>query len=107
MLAVTTARQARAMSESVRHLRSGDGHGGTAVAFELRSPGVPFAVSVRLSAVRDRWVAVATVDDREMTGIGASPRAALQASLSPLGARTVALLMADTSLVAVSLQLPG
>ena len=95
------------MSESVRHVRSGDGHGGKAAAFELRSPGVPFAVSCRLAALRDRWVAVATVDGREMIGIGASPRAALQASLSPLGARTVAPLMADTSLVAVSLQLEG
>lgn len=108
------------MNASIRDLRSGDGPSTRAVEFELRSPGVPFTVSVRLTFVRERWLAVSSVAEpgavtpgdagpsaerRPLIGIGASPRAALEASLSPLGPNAVALLMADTSLVAVSLQL--
>ena len=118
------------MNASIRDLRSGGGPSTRAVEFELRSPGVPFAVSVRLTFVRERWLAVSSVvepgavtpgdagpgavtpgdagssaERRPLIGIGASPRAALEASLSPLGPRAVTVLMADTSLVAASLQL--
>jgi hypothetical protein len=68
----------------------------------LTAPGLGFHVDVRLARRGQMWVAVATIAGHPATGIGPSAHAALRASLATLGARTVAVLLADPGLMAVS-----
>jgi hypothetical protein len=60
-------------------------------------------VEIRLRQLDGRWLAVAEFGPEPEVGIGATPRAALAASLATLGERTAAALMADPALFGVSL----
>jgi hypothetical protein len=62
-------------------------------------------VDIRLRELDGRWLAVADFGGEPEVGIGASPRAALVASLGTLGQRTAAALMADPQLLGVSAQI--
>jgi hypothetical protein len=62
-------------------------------------------VAIRLRELNGRWMAVADFGTEPEVGIGPTPRAALTASLSTLGARTAAALMADPGLLGLSLAL--
>ena len=57
---------------------------------------------VRLRQLNGRWLAVAEFGAEPEVGIGATPRAALAASLATLGDRTAAALMADPQLFGLS-----
>ena len=72
--------------------------------FRLAAPDPAVSVDVRLSDYGDRWVAVAETTNRREVGLGQSARAALGASLSPLGARAAIALLVDLNLLAVSLE---
>jgi len=65
----------------------------------LSAPSLPFRVDVRLDNRRGRWVAVALIGGEREIGLGATPHAALAASLAPLGA-DAAVLLADPGLMA-------
>ena len=62
-------------------------------------------VAIRLRQLDGRWLAVAQFGGDPEVGIGASPRAALAASLATLGERTAAALMADPQLFGLSAQI--
>lgn len=62
-------------------------------------------VDIRLRDLDGRWLAVAEFGGEPEVGIGASPRAALAASLATLGQRTTAALMADPQLLGVSTEI--
>jgi hypothetical protein len=62
-------------------------------------------VDIRLRDLDGRWLAVAEFGGEPEVGIGASPRAALAASLATLGQRTAAALMADPQLFGVSTEI--
>ncbi len=62
-------------------------------------------VAVRLRQLDGRWLAVAQFGRDPEVGIGASPRAALAASLATLGERTAAALMADPQLFGLSAEI--
>jgi hypothetical protein len=57
---------------------------------------------IRLRQLDGRWLAVADFGGEPEVGIGATPRAALAASLATLGERATAALMADPQLFGVS-----
>jgi hypothetical protein len=59
-------------------------------------------VEIRLRQLDGRWLAVADFGSEPEVGIGATPRAALAASLATLGERAAAILMADPALFGVS-----
>ena len=59
-------------------------------------------VEIRLRELEGRWLAVADFGGEPEVGIGATPRAALTASLATLGERTAAALMADPQLFGLS-----
>jgi hypothetical protein len=59
-------------------------------------------VEIRIRQLDGRWLAVADFGEEPEVGIGATPRAALAASLATLGERTTAALMADPQLFGVS-----
>jgi hypothetical protein len=63
------------------------------------------AVDIRLRQLDGRWLAVAQFGGDPEVGIGASPRAALAASLATLGERTAAALMADPQLFGLSAEI--
>ena len=58
---------------------------------------------IRLRQLDGRWLAVADFGGEPEVGIGATPRAALAASLATLGQRAADALMADPELFGVSL----
>lgn len=58
---------------------------------------------IRLRQLDGRWLAVADFGGEPEVGIGATPRAALAASLATLGERAAAALMADPELIGVSI----
>ena len=62
-------------------------------------------VAIRLRQLDGRWLAVAQFGGDPEVGIGASPRAALAASLATLGERTTAALMADPQLFGLSAEI--
>jgi hypothetical protein len=62
-------------------------------------------VGIRLRELEGRWLAVAEFGGEPEVGIGATPRAALAASLATLGNRTAAALMADPQLFGLGAQL--
>lgn len=72
------------------------------VTTHLTSPEFGLEVEVRLRELDGRWLAVAEFDGDPEVGIGATPRAALAASLATLGNRAAAALMADPALFGVS-----
>ena len=57
---------------------------------------------VRLRQLNGRWLAVAEFGAEPEVGIGATPRAALAASLATLGDRAAAALLADPQLFGLS-----
>lgn len=68
----------------------------------LASEHLGIEVEIRLRQLDGRWLAVAEFAGEPEVGIGATPRAALAASLATLGERAAAALMADPQLFAVS-----
>ena len=72
------------------------------VTARLASQELGLEVDVRLRELDGRWLAVAEFDGEPEVGIGATPRAALAASLTTLGNRAAAALMADPALFGVS-----
>ena len=75
------------------------------VTTRLSSPELGLDIEVRLRELDGRWLAVAEFDGDPEVGIGATPRAALAASLATLGDRSAAALMADPALFGVSVSL--
>ena len=75
------------------------------VTTRLTSPEFGIEVEVRLRELDGRWLAVAEFDGDPEVGIGATPRAALAASLATLGHRAAATLMADPALFGASASL--
>jgi hypothetical protein len=73
--------------------------------FRLTSAELDLDVAVRLRQLGDRWLAVAEFGGEPEVGIGASARVALAASLATLGERAAATLMADPSLLGVSVEI--
>ena len=71
----------------------------------LASAALGLDVEIRLRQLDGRWLAVADFGDDPEVGIGATPRAALEASLATLGKRAAATLMADPQLLSPSLAL--
>lgn len=59
-------------------------------------------VHVRLRKLDGRWLAVANFGGEPEVGIGATPRAALTASLATAGVRITAALMADPQMYGLS-----
>jgi hypothetical protein len=72
------------------------------INFRIGSVELGLDVNVRLRELNGRWLAVAEFGGEPEVGIGATPRAALSASLATLGDRTAATLMADPELFGVS-----
>jgi hypothetical protein len=62
-------------------------------------------VEIRLRQLDGRWLAVANFGADPEVGIGATARAALEASLATLGKRAASMLMADPELLGTSLAL--
>lgn len=75
------------------------------ITTRLASPEFGLDVEIRLRELDGRWLAVAEFDGDPEVGIGASPRAALAASLATLGKRAAAALMSDPALFGASAQL--
>ena len=76
-----------------------------ALTFRLAAPTVPFAVDVTVRGFGDRWAVSATVGARRETGLAATPSAALDAALRALPAAQRRALVADTALLAPSVEL--
>lgn len=72
------------------------------MSFRLQAPSLDFWVDVRLREFSGRWLAVAEISGEREIGLGRSAREALAASLSSLGGRAAAALLADSSLLGVS-----
>lgn len=62
-------------------------------------------VEIRLRQLDGRWLSVAEFGGQPEVGIGATPRAALTASLATLGERTAATLMANPQLFGLSAEI--
>jgi len=76
--------------------------------FALSAPGhLDFSVAVRLASFGDRWLAVAEIAGEPEVGLGGTARHALEAALTPLGERAARLLLADTALLAASVDIIG
>jgi hypothetical protein len=73
-----------------------------AVNFRLTAPALDFYVDVRLRGYGERWMAVATIAGEPEVGLGATPQAALTASLAPLGGEAAAAFLADPQLLKIS-----
>lgn len=71
----------------------------------LASAELGLEVEIRLRQLDGRWLAVADFGGEPEVGIGATPRAALAASLATLPKRAAAVLMADPQLLGVSVAL--
>jgi hypothetical protein len=68
----------------------------------LTSDELGLEVAIRIRQLEGRWLAVADFGGQPEVGIGATPRAALAASLATLGDRAATVLMADPQLFGVS-----
>lgn len=68
----------------------------------LASQELGLDVAIRIRQLEGRWLAVAEFGGEPEVGIGATPRAALAASLATLGERAAAVLMADPQLFGLS-----
>ena len=81
-------------------------NGATAPALQVRLAPVllDYDVDVRLRTDGDRWIANATVNGVACLGLGPTPRAALTAALGSLPDEDVTLLLADTMLLAPSIE---
>lgn len=76
--------------------------------FTLGAPGrLDFTVDVRLARFGDRWLAVADIADEPEVGLGQSARQALEAALASLGDVAARALLADTALLAASVDILG
>jgi hypothetical protein len=62
-------------------------------------------VPVRLRRVGERWTALAQIAGQRSVGVGASPRAALEASLQPLDPGAARSCLADLALLRPSIEL--
>lgn len=71
----------------------------------LASEELGIDVAIRLRQLDGRWLSVADFGGEPEVGIGATPRAALAASLATLPRRAAAVLMADPQLLGVSLRI--
>jgi hypothetical protein len=71
----------------------------------LASSELGLDVAIRLRQLDGRWLSVADFGGEPEVGIGATPRAALAASLATLPKRAAAVLMADPQLIGVSVAL--
>jgi hypothetical protein len=71
----------------------------------LASSELGLDVAIRLRQLDGRWLSVADFGSEPEVGIGATPRAALAASLATLPKRAAAVLMADPQLIGVSVAL--
>jgi hypothetical protein len=71
----------------------------------LGSQELGIEVGIRLRQLDGRWLAVAEFGGEPEVGIGATPRAALSASLATLGERTASALMADPQLFGLSAEI--
>ncbi len=76
----------------------------TSLHVRLAPAPLAYDVDMRLRTDGDRWVANATVSGDARVGLGATPRAALTAALGTLPAKDVTLLLADTVLLAPSIE---
>jgi hypothetical protein len=68
----------------------------------LSSDHLGIEVGIRIRELDGRWLAVAEFEGEPEVGIGATPRAALAASLATLGERAATALMADPELFGLS-----
>jgi hypothetical protein len=76
--------------------------------FTLSAPGrLDFSVTVRLAHFDDRWLAVAEIADEPEVGLGRTARQALEAALGSLGDAAARALLADTALLAASVEIIG
>jgi hypothetical protein len=75
------------------------------VEFELAPSTLGHPVSVRLSDLQARWLAVVQCGAMSTNGLGATAREALLAAFGPLGQRATAILMADPAMFAASASL--
>lgn len=73
--------------------------------FTLVAPGLGPTVEIRLGRAGDRWVAVAQIGDEPEVSLGGTARQALEAALAPLGPRIARALLADTALLAPSVEI--
>ncbi len=74
--------------------------------FTLSAPGrLDFSVRVRLGRFGDRWLAVAEIADEPEVGLGRTARQALEAALASLGEHAARALLADTALLAASVDI--
>jgi len=74
-------------------------------AIRLTVPALPGGVEVSVRARSGRWIAKATWASGAQAGIGATPRDALVAALSPLGKQAIVELLASPDAFALSVQL--
>lgn len=77
----------------------------TAATIRLTAPTLPAGVEVSIRARSGRWIAGAAWAGGTETGIGATPRDALVAALSPLGKQAIVELLASPDAFALSVQL--
>jgi hypothetical protein len=75
------------------------------IRFALHADPLGIHADVRLRNVGARWVSVADSQDRTVTGIGSTPRAAILASLDWLGPAAKSALLVDLQLLEVSVRL--
>jgi hypothetical protein len=75
------------------------------IEFRLEPPTLGYGVTVRLRAIAERWLAVATSEGGEHLGLGGSAREALGAALFPLGPLAMRTLLADPGLFGASASL--
>ena len=73
--------------------------------FRLVAPGLGPTVEVRLGRFGDRWLAVAQIGEEPEVALGGTARQALEAALAPLGPRIARALLADTALLAPSIEI--
>ena len=78
---------------------------GATLSFNLQAPTLGLDAEVRLWNAGERWISVSDALGREVTGIGATARGAVVASLSWLGTQALSELLADLRLLDVSRQL--
>lgn len=91
------------MSEAARIVRGMNTS--ESIEFRLAPPSLGYAVSVRLRAFAERWLAVADSQAGQHLGLGGSAREALSAALFPLGPIAVRALLADPVLFGASASL--
>lgn len=78
--------------------------GTTSASFLLVAPTLPAGVEVSVRAKSGRWVSEASWAGRTQLGVGATPRDALAAALSPLGRQAIVELLASPEAFALSVR---